>query len=120
MLVMLIMCQTYTSYLNTLLANSQQEPSIDVNSMKWRNAAIGCDGQSQTIYYLVKVLGFKRRNIRVIASIDNYAEALSSGNIKAAFLLTPYAEVLLAKHCADLTEIKPTYDYNLGGFGFVI
>ncbi|XVE82796.1 hypothetical protein DITRI_Ditri16bG0034400 [Diplodiscus trichospermus] len=69
----------------------------------------------------VRNLGFKRRNIRIIASIDDYAKALSSGNIKAAFLLTPYAKVFLAKHCADFNEIKPTYNHNdnLGGFGFV-
>ncbi|XVF17691.1 hypothetical protein REPUB_Repub10bG0145400 [Reevesia pubescens] len=119
--MVLLLAQIYSASLTSRLTVSQQEPSVlDANSLKWTNAAIGCDGQSQTISYLVKVLGFKRRNIRVIASIDDYAEALSSENIKAAFLLTPYAKVFLAKHCADFTEIKSTYGYNnLGGFGFV-
>ncbi|KAK5793020.1 hypothetical protein PVK06_034154 [Gossypium arboreum] len=72
-----------------------------------------------TFYHLVKVLGFKRRNIRTIASMNDYEEALSSGSIKDAFLLTPYAKVFLAKHCAHFTEIKSTHHDNLGGFGFV-
>ncbi|KAK8511587.1 hypothetical protein V6N13_024218 [Hibiscus sabdariffa] len=73
---------------------------------KWTNVAIGCDGRSQTIFHLVKVLGFKRKNIRIIASFDDYEEALSSGSIEAVFLLTLYAKVFLAKHCADFTEIR--------------
>ncbi|XVF59419.1 hypothetical protein PTKIN_Ptkin07bG0274400 [Pterospermum kingtungense] len=119
--VVLILTQVYTSMLTTMLTNPvQQKPSIlDIDSVKWTNAAIGCDGQPRTMSYLVKVLGFKRRNIRIFASIDDYAAALSSDNIKAAFLSTPNAKVLLAKHCAGFTQIKPTYGYKLGGFGFV-
>ncbi|KAK8495034.1 hypothetical protein V6N12_073657 [Hibiscus sabdariffa] len=99
---------------------TKQEPSIlDVDSLRWTNSVVGCDGQSQTIFHLVKVLGFKRSNIRITASFNDYEQALSSGSIKAAFLSTPYAKVLLAKHCTDFTEIKSTHDYDLGGFGFV-
>lgn len=120
--VMLILTQVYTNMITTMLRSSQQgEPSIsNVDSLRHTNAAIGCDGQSQTIWHLVKVLGFKRRNIRTIASMNDYEEALSSGRIKTAFLLTPYAKVFLAKHCAHFTEIKSTHPFNLGGFGFVM
>ncbi|KAK8511588.1 hypothetical protein V6N13_024219 [Hibiscus sabdariffa] len=114
----LILTQVYTNMLSSML--TKQEPSIlDVDSLRLTNSIVGCDGQSQTIFHLVKVLGFKRRNIRIIASFNDYEEALSSGRIKAAFLLTPYAKVLLAKHCAYFTEIKSTHDYDPGGFGFV-
>ncbi|OMO56677.1 Ionotropic glutamate receptor [Corchorus capsularis] len=116
--LVLILTQTYTNVLTTELTSSQSE-MFNIDSLKRTNAVIGCDGQSQSILYLVKVLGFKRRNIRTIASFDDYENALSTGNIKAAFLLMTYAEVLLAKHCTDFTEIILPYSYNLGGFGFV-
>ncbi|KAK8637348.1 hypothetical protein V6N13_064771 [Hibiscus sabdariffa] len=83
------------------------------------NSVIGCDGRSQTIWYLVKVLGFNRRNVKIIASFADYKEALDSGSIKAAFLLTPYAKILFAKYCHDFIEINPTYGNNPEGYRFV-
>ncbi|KAH1047676.1 hypothetical protein J1N35_038460 [Gossypium stocksii] len=119
--MVLILTQVYTNMITTMLTSSQQgEPSIsNVDSLRQANATIGCNGQSQTIWLLLKVLEFKQRNI-TIASMNDYEEALSSGSIKAAFILTPYAKVFLAKHCAHFTEIKSTHHENLGNFGFVM
>ncbi|PPR86584.1 hypothetical protein GOBAR_AA34101 [Gossypium barbadense] len=54
-----------------------------------------------TMLYLVKVIGFQKKNIKHIAqsSFDNYAKALSTGNIKAAFIWTPDDRFFLAKYC---------------------
>ncbi|KAK8556766.1 hypothetical protein V6N12_003161 [Hibiscus sabdariffa] len=51
--------------------------------------------------------------------LQNYKEALDSGSIKAAFLLTPYAKILFAKYCHDFIEINPTYGNNPEGYRFV-
>ncbi|XP_017972245.1 PREDICTED: glutamate receptor 3.2-like [Theobroma cacao] len=40
-----------------------------------------------------------------IESVDDYEKALSGGNIKAAFLLTPRAEVFLAKYLQGLYQV---------------
>ncbi|KAK8663891.1 hypothetical protein V6N13_083696 [Hibiscus sabdariffa] len=114
--MLLILTQVYT----TVLTNSLLDPSVlDFNSLRQTNSVIGCDRQSQAIWYLVNVLGFNRRNVKVIASFADYKEALYSGSIKAAFLFTPYAKILLANYCQDLIEINPTYGNNLGGLRFV-
>ncbi|MBA0643359.1 hypothetical protein Goklo_027659, partial [Gossypium klotzschianum] len=50
------------------------------------------------------VIGFQKKNIKHIAqsSFDDYAKALSTGNIKAAFFWTPDDRFFLAKYCKSL------------------
>ncbi|XVF61417.1 hypothetical protein PTKIN_Ptkin08bG0127800 [Pterospermum kingtungense] len=118
LILTLIVMTTYTASISSIVTSAQAEPSdINVNSLKKTNAVIASDGNSFTVSYLVKSLGFKRKNIRNIASVDDCAKALSSGNIKAAFLLMPDAKALLAKYCGAFTKSGPAY--NLGNFGFV-
>ncbi|XWS41911.1 hypothetical protein CRYUN_Cryun17cG0122800 [Craigia yunnanensis] len=119
LILTLIVTTTFTASLSFIVTSSQAESSdINIDSLKKTNAAIASDGNSFTVSYLVKSLGFKRKNIRNIASVDDCAKALSSGNIKAAFLLMPDAKVFLAKYCRAFT--KSGTAYNLGNFGFVI
>ncbi|EEF38777.1 glutamate receptor 2 plant, putative [Ricinus communis] len=115
---MLVVSATFTTSFTSLMTNSHIKPSKTyINMLRRTNAAIGYDGSSFVIQYLVKVLGFKPKNIGSIASIDDHAEALASGNIIAAFILMPYAKVLLEKYCTGFNIAGPTYE--LGGFGFV-
>ncbi|KAF2295242.1 hypothetical protein GH714_032271 [Hevea brasiliensis] len=117
LLLMLVLTSTFTASLTTMMINSNSKPSrIEINMLKLENAAVGCDGSSFVIRYLVRVLGFKPNNIRNIATIHDTAEALSSGKIKAAFFLKPYATAFLARYFADFAIVEPTYE--LGGFGF--
>ncbi|EEF38776.1 glutamate receptor 3.1 [Ricinus communis] len=116
--LILIVTSTYTANLTSILTNPQVEPSeTDINSLKSSNAAIGCDGNSFTIWYLEKVLNIKAGNIKIIASSDDFAKELSSGHTKAAFMLTPHARVFLSEYCGGFTLAGPTY--KLSGFGFV-
>ncbi|OMO56678.1 Ionotropic glutamate receptor [Corchorus capsularis] len=116
----LIVTTTFTARLSSMVTSSQAEPpdNIDINSLKRTAAAIASCGNSLTISsYLVKTLGFKLNNMRIFASVDNCAKALSNGNIKAAFLLTTDAKVFLAKYRRTFVKSGPAY--NLGSFGFV-
>ncbi|KAK6287885.1 hypothetical protein POUND7_014064, partial [Theobroma cacao] len=91
---------------SSMVTSSQVEPcGLDVDSLTRTNTAIVSDGNPFTVSYLVKILGFKRKNIRNIESVDDYEKALSGGNIKAAFLLTPRAEVFLAKYLQGLYQV---------------
>ena len=93
-----------------MITSSETESScLDIENLKITNAIIGCDEDSIIFRYLVEVIGFQRKNIKHIAlsSIDDYAKALSSENIKAAFFLTPYADVFLAKYCNDFRSWHP-------------
>ncbi|KAF2295231.1 hypothetical protein GH714_032235 [Hevea brasiliensis] len=105
--------------LTSVLSNPHSEPftAADVDVLKRKDAMVGCDGSSLIVQYLEKVIRFKPQNIKTIASSDDYAKALASGDIKAAFILMPHAKVFLAKYCSGFTISGPIY--KLGGFGFV-
>ncbi|XVF17693.1 hypothetical protein REPUB_Repub10bG0145600 [Reevesia pubescens] len=119
LLLTLIVTMVFTANLGSMVTSSQVEPSgLDISSIKRTNAAIGCDGNSFTVSCLVNNLGFKLKNIKNIGPlIDDYEKALTSGNIKAAFLLIPDAKLFLAKYCRGFTTSGQTY--YLGSFGFV-
>ncbi|XVF82367.1 hypothetical protein PTKIN_Ptkin16aG0041200 [Pterospermum kingtungense] len=120
LMLTLIVTTTFTASLGSIVTSSQVLPSgLDVDSLKRTNAVIACDGNPFTVSYLEKSLGFKPDNIiRNISSIDDFSELLSRENIKAAFMLTPDANVFLAKHCSEgFTKTGPAF--NIGSFAFV-
>ncbi|XP_040936432.1 uncharacterized protein [Gossypium hirsutum] len=88
-----------------MITSSDTETSpcwLDIKNLKKTNAIVGCDMKHSIMFqYLVKVIGFQKKNIKHIAqsSFDNYAKALSTGNIKAAFIWTPDDRFFLAKYC---------------------
>lgn len=53
------------------------------------------------LQHLVEDIGFQRKDIKHItqSSFDDYAKALSTGNITAAFFRTPDNRFLLTKYC---------------------
>lgn len=89
----------------------------DIETLQKTNAAVGCNGNSFIVRYLIDVLNFKPENIMSLHSINDYPEAFEKGKIAAAFFVVPHAKVFLAKYCNGYTRIGPTF--NLGGFGFV-
>ncbi|XP_050204564.1 glutamate receptor 3.2-like isoform X2 [Mercurialis annua] len=117
LILMLVVSATFTSSFTSKMANSQIEASkIDIDMLKRANAVVGYDGSSFSFEYLVEVLGFKAKNIASVASVDDYALLLSSGEIAVAFILMPYAKLFLAKYCTGFAIAGSTYE--LGGFGF--
>ncbi|XP_068651159.1 glutamate receptor 2.9-like [Aristolochia californica] len=116
--VVLILTSSYTASFSSMLTISRLQPSVvDIQYLKRIRATVGCNLNSFIVRYLVEVLGFNPRNIKSIASIDDYPEALTSGEIAAAFFVAPHAKVFLAKYCQGFTTAGPTY--KPGGFGFV-
>ncbi|XWS29849.1 hypothetical protein CRYUN_Cryun24cG0065200 [Craigia yunnanensis] len=108
--LILVVTSTYTASFTSMITSSETESSyLDIENLKITNAIIGCDEDSTIFRYLVEVIGFQRKNIKHIAlsSIDDYAKALSSENIKASFFLTPYAAAFLAKYCKDFRSWNP-------------
>ncbi|XP_058096443.1 glutamate receptor 2.5-like [Magnolia sinica] len=115
--VVLILTSSYTANLSSMLTVSDLGPRVvDIAFLQRTQAAVGCNENSFIGKYL-EVLGFSPYNIKRIASIDDYPEKLSNGEIAAAFLGAPHARVFLAKYCKGYTMAGPSY--KLGGFGFV-
>ncbi|KAG6790308.1 hypothetical protein POTOM_006456 [Populus tomentosa] len=115
--VALIIIQTYTANLTSMLTVQRLEPTIlSVEELLNSNAKVGYCTGSYMERYLPEVLKFKSENMRYFRSAESYAEGFRVKNISAAFLGTPYAKIFLAKYCNSFIQIGPTY--KIGGFGF--
>nr|KJB17926.1 hypothetical protein B456_003G024800 [Gossypium raimondii] len=101
LVLILVVSSTYTQSFTSMITTSSDTESsscLDIEDLKKTNAIVGCDMEdSIMLQHLVESIGFQTKNIKHIAqsSIDDYAKALSTGNIKAAFLWAPYSSLFL-------------------------
>ncbi|XP_022877452.1 glutamate receptor 2.8-like isoform X1 [Olea europaea var. sylvestris] len=115
--VALIITQSYTASLTSMLTVQNLVPKVaNIETIKSKNAMIGYSQKSFVEGYLEGPLGFKSNNIRSFATEDEYAKALRSGAIAAAFLEAPVAKLFVAKYCKSFTIAGPAY--QVGGYGF--
>ncbi|KAG5530690.1 hypothetical protein RHGRI_025602 [Rhododendron griersonianum] len=106
----LVLTQSYTANLTTMLTNSRLRPKI------WSQAKVGCDENTFIKKYLKEELHYK--NIITIQDEDEYLRQFKSGNITAAYLESPYAKVFINKHCGKF--IGTLRIERFGGFGFMV
>ncbi|KAH7837466.1 hypothetical protein Vadar_014144 [Vaccinium darrowii] len=112
--VALILTQSYTASLTSMLTISQLQPSVE--SLKMSNAKVGCDAYFLRTY-LQDVLQYKPENVKPMHNENDYLRSFENGSISAAFLEIPYAKVFANKYCRRYTVYGSTYRF--GGFGFV-
>ncbi|KAI4323941.1 hypothetical protein L6164_023512 [Bauhinia variegata] len=117
----LILTQSYTASLTTLLTVEHLRPAVtDVNQLIQSGDYIGHQHGSSIIEFLRK-MGFDVTKLRVVNSIEesDYLLTLGSrnGGIAAAFAETPYIKVMQSRYCSKYTTIGPCYQSQ--GFGFV-
>ncbi|XP_074355792.1 glutamate receptor 2.8-like [Apium graveolens] len=115
--VALIITQSYTASLSSMLTVKQLEPTVsDIETLKNNNVIVGYGKGAFVAKYLVEVLGFKPYNLKNFSSPQDYAKALKTGEIAAGFLNGSYLKLFLAKYCRSFIVAGPTY--KVGGFGF--
>ncbi|KAK1371879.1 Glutamate receptor [Heracleum sosnowskyi] len=115
--VALIITQSYTASLSSMLTAQRLEPAIkNVETLQKMNATVGYCKGSFLGSYMIKVLGFPEANIRKYNSTDAYADALYNKTIAGIFLEVPPAKVFLAQYCKSFTKTERTF--KVGGFGF--
>ncbi|XP_031253196.1 glutamate receptor 2.7-like [Pistacia vera] len=115
--VALIISQTYTANLTSMLTVQGLEPTLDnIESLQNSNAIVGYSNASFVASYLIDVLKFKERNLRGYTSLQDYVNDLKSREIGAIFLEVAVAKIFLARYCKSFTTAGPTY--KVGGFGF--
>uniref|UniRef100_A0A7N0ZUP4 Glutamate receptor n=1 Tax=Kalanchoe fedtschenkoi TaxID=63787 RepID=A0A7N0ZUP4_KALFE len=117
--VALVVTQSYTASLTSMLTvHKLNTQKLDMNELMRHEQKVGCNWNSFVCDYL-KVLGFREDKILKVYNADDYPQLLKNGTIKAAFLITPYAKILLARtcQCQHYTTAEPTF--RIGGFGFV-
>ncbi|KAM5586186.1 glutamate receptor 2.8-like [Rosa sericea] len=115
--VALVITQTYTANLTSMLTVQQLEPAVaDVDALLQSNAVVGYCKGSFVSMYLKEVLKFPPDHIKEFSSPKEYAKALKSKAIAAAFLEVPFAKIFLGQYCKDFVSVGPTF--KVGGFGF--
>ncbi|KHG20376.1 Uncharacterized protein F383_26084 [Gossypium arboreum] len=123
LVLILVVSSTYTQSFTSMITTSSDTESsscLDIEDLKKTNAIVGCDMEDSIMFnHLVEYIGFQRKNIKHIAqsSIDDYAKALSTGKIKAAFFWAPYSGLFLAKYCKGFRSWCP--NRNLRGSSFI-
>lgn len=112
--VVLILIQSYTASLTSMLTVTRLNPNIDF--LRSENAKVGCAGNTFMMKYVERQLGYKSENINLIIDENDYLKAFKNGSISAAFLEIPYAKLFVNAHCKDFTVTGSSYKF--GGLSF--
>ena len=120
--VVLILTQSYTASLTSLLTVQQLQPTVTNVSQLIRSGDNVGYLEASFVYGLLKSLGFNDNQLKVYKSIDELEEAFSNytighDGIAAAFDENPYTNLFRRRFCAKYAIIDPTYKTD--GFGFV-
>lgn len=119
--VVLIVTQSYTANLASLLTVQQLKPAVnDINDLLRNGDNVGYM-RGAYVYNLLKGIKFDDSKLKAYGSMEEIDAALSKGSanggIAAIVHETPYMKLLVAKYCTKYTMIGPIFKTD--GFGFV-
>ena len=119
--VVLILTQSYTASLTSLLTVQRLQPKFtDVNELIKKGEYVGYHEGSFVLGILLE-LGFDKSKLVMYNSAEKCDELFSKGSgnggIAAAFDEAPYMKLFLSKYCSKYTMIDPTF--KMAGFAFV-
>ncbi|XVF32050.1 hypothetical protein REPUB_Repub17cG0048400 [Reevesia pubescens] len=119
--VVLILIQSYTASLTSLLTIEQLQPTVtDINELIKRRESIGYHDGSFVEGILME-LKFDKFQLKKYKSPEElhelFAKGSANGGISAALDEFPVLRLFLAKYCDKYTMVEPTF--KTAGFGFV-
>ncbi|XP_024022693.1 glutamate receptor 2.8 [Morus notabilis] len=119
--VVLILTQSYTASLSSLLTVETLQPTVtDIDQLLKNGDKVGYYKNSY-VYELLKQQGFPDSNIKAYKSVEDCEDLLSKGSknggIAAAIDDSPYMKLFLAQYCSKYKMIGPIF--KTAGFGFV-
>ncbi|BFG14677.1 hypothetical protein CerSpe_009510 [Prunus speciosa] len=119
--VVLILTQSYTASLASLLTVDKLQPAIvDVNALRQTGDYVGYHKDSFVKDLLISQFKFEKKKLKAYSSSEEFHQALSNGSknggVDAIFDESPYIKVFLAKYCSKYIVVGPTY--RTDGFGF--
>ncbi|XP_062098772.1 glutamate receptor 2.8-like [Humulus lupulus] len=119
--VVLILTQSYTASLASLLTVEKLQPTItDINQLLRNGERVGCFRNS-FVYGLLEKTGFPSWQIVPLNSTDQCDHFLSIGSAKGGIFAyvdeTPNTRIFLGQYCSKYTLIGPIF--NTVGYGFV-
>ncbi|KAK4765286.1 hypothetical protein SAY86_026376 [Trapa natans] len=119
--VVLIITQSYTASLASLLTVQRLQPAYaDVLDLVRNRHYVGYQKFSFVRELLVRELGFDESRMIPLRTMEEYHEALSKGSgnggVAAVFGEIPYVRLFLRRFCNSYMMVGPTYKTD--GFGF--
>jgi len=119
--VVLILTQSYTASLTSLLTVQQLRPTVtDVHELIKKGEYVGYQ-EGSFVKGILLDLGFDESKLIVYNTTEQWDDLLSKGSgnggIAAAFDEVPYTRLFLSKYCSKYAVIDPTFKTD--GFGFV-
>ena len=119
--MVLILTQSYTASLTSLLTVQQLQPTVtDVNQLIKNGEYVGYQ-EGSYVLELLEEMNFDPTKLRTYKSVEECDELLSKGSanggIAAAFDDVPCMQVLLSQYCSKYTMVQSIYKTD--GFGFV-
>ncbi|XP_022756262.1 glutamate receptor 2.8-like [Durio zibethinus] len=119
--VVLVLTQSYTASLTSLLTVEQLQPTVtDINELLKRRESVGLPDGS-FVEGILLGLKFDKFQLKKYKSPEElyelFAKGSTNGGISAALDEVPYINLFLAKHCGKYTKLETTF--RTDGFGFV-
>ncbi|KAM7459658.1 hypothetical protein LguiA_036652 [Lonicera macranthoides] len=105
--VVLILSQSYTASLTSMLTVQQLQPTVtDMKELVKNRENVGYQ-QGSFALGLLKRMGFLEANLKVYNAPEECHSLFSNGSIVAAFDEIPYTRLFLAKYCSKYTMVFP-------------
>ncbi|KAG7023408.1 Glutamate receptor 2.7, partial [Cucurbita argyrosperma subsp. argyrosperma] len=119
--VVLILTQSYTANLSSMLTVQRLHPSfVDVKEIREKGYFVGFQNGSFVRDFLITRFGFDETKLIPCGSSDEFKLALNrgtfNGGVAAIFDEIPYIKVFLRKYSSGYQMVGPIY--STGGFGF--
>ncbi|XWS17898.1 hypothetical protein CRYUN_Cryun33cG0108000 [Craigia yunnanensis] len=119
--VVLILTQSYTASLTSLLTVEKLQPTVtDINELLQKGEKVGFPHDS-FVEGILKGLNFAESQLISYRSPeelnDIFVKGSANDGIAAAVDEIPYLKLFLAKYCGKYTTVEPTFKTD--GFGFV-
>lgn len=119
--IVLVLTQSYTASLASLLTTQQLNPTItSMRSLLERGETVGYQ-RTSFIYGKLREVGFPQSHLVPFDTAEECDGLLSNGTkkggVSAAFLEIPYLKIFLGQYCQDYKMVEEPF--NVDGFGFV-
>lgn len=120
--VVLILTQSYTANLASMLTVQKMQPMfLDLHEIQRNGYPVGYQNDSYVKEFLINELKFEESKLRAYSTIEEYHQALSNwsrdgSGVAAIFDDIPCLKVFLARYCSNYTMVGPSY--KNGGLGF--
>ncbi|CAA2974318.1 Glutamate receptor [Olea europaea subsp. europaea] len=115
--VVLILTQSYTASLSSMLTVQQLKPSIaDIQELIKSGQSVAYPGHSFALG-LLEQLKVPKSQMKTFRTPTDLHAAIQNGSVAGLFDEIPYLNLFQAKSCSKYTMVEPTYKTD--GFGFL-